>query len=435
MMILIKNGTILTQDKNRRVIKDGAVLFEGETIKAIGQTKKVESLIKGKKLEKIIEAKGKVVMPGLVNAHTHLAMTLLRGLADDLPLEEWWFKKIFSAESKFTRRHVFLGSLLGGLEMIKSGTTCFVDFYYFEDEVASAVKELGLRANLGVGILDLETFAFKNSPESFVQFFELAERFRNDNLIRISLAPHMFQTTSRETYKKAKKAAGRFNCIMQTHLAETKAEVDFCRKKYGKTPAQILDKEKILDGKTLLAHGCHLDEKDIKILGKNKVSVAHCPVSNMKLASGVMPLARLEKAGVCLALGTDGSCSNNSLDMFGEMKFAALLQKSFFGDPALADSQRVLDMATINGARALGLEKEIGSIEPGKKADIIILDFDQPHLTPVSNIASHLVYCANGADVLTSIVNGRVVMENRKVKVIDEKKVLVQIKEILKLNS
>lgn len=383
-----------------------------------------------KQIKKIIEAKNKVVMPGLINAHTHLAMTLLRGYADDLPLEQWWLKKIYPIESKFTKEDVYWGSLLGGLEMIKSGTTCFVDFYYFQDQVAKAAKKLGLRANLGIGVLDLKTFAFKNSAEILKEAIKIIKKWQKDELVQISLAPHMLQTTSLETYKTCKKMTNKYGLLLQTHLAETEQEVRYSLEKYGESPAELLIKNKILDKNSLVAHCCHLTDKEIKSLAKNKVEIAHCPISNMKLTSGIMPLPKLLKAGAVVSLGTDSPCSNNSLDMFGEMKVAALLHKFSSGDPTAADVQTVLDMATINGAKALGMENKVGSLEIGKKADLIIIDFNQPHLQPIHSIVSHLVYAAKGSDVETVIVNGKIVMENRKVLTCDEKEILAEIKRI-----
>ncbi len=426
-MILICNGIVLTQNKKRQTIKNGAVLIKNDKILAIGKAKNLEKKYRGK-IKKIIEAEGKVVMPGLINAHTHLAMTLLRGYADDLPLEQWWFKKIFPAESKFTKKHVFWGSLLGCLEMIKSGTTCFADFYYFEDEVAKAVKKIGLRAILGIGVLDVPTFAFKNTKQILDEIPKIARKWKGDELVRISVAPHMFQTTSLETYKKCKQIADKFGLLLQTHLAETESEVAYCCEKYGDWPAKILIKHKILDKKSLVAHCCWLDDEEIKLLAKHKVNIVHCPVSNMKLASGLMPLKKIFKAGVNVSLGTDGACANNSLDLFGEMKTAALLAKLASSDPTAAKAQYILDIATINGAKALGLEKEIGSLEPGKKADIIIIDFSQPHLNPVYNIASHLVYAAKSSDVETVIVNGKIIMENREVKTVNEREILDKVR-------
>lgn len=419
-MILISDTSILTQDKDRRLIKDGAVLIKGAKIAAVGKAEDMKRKY-GRQAKKIIKAKNKIVIPGLINTHTHLAMARLRGYADDLPLEKWWFEKIYPAESKFTKKDVYSGSLLGALEMIKSGTTCFSDFYYFPDEVIRAVKIVGIRANVGIAILDTKTFAYSNRDEIIQTAEKTAKKYRDDETVRISVAPHMLQTASLETYKISKKLADHYGLILQTHLAETKNEVDFCREKYGLRPAELLIKNKILDENSLTAHCCWLTDKEIKLMAGKNVKISHCPVSNMKLAAGIMPLDRILKRGITVSLGTDGACSNNSLDLFGEMKSAALLAKIASKNPASAPAQTILDMATINGARALNWEKEIGSIEVGKCADLIIVDFNKPHLVPVYDIVSHLVYAAKGSDVETVIINGKIIMENNVMKTVNEK--------------
>ena len=427
-MILIKNITIITQNPQRRIIEKGGLVIEKDKIKAIGQSRKIEKEYK-RQAKKIIDGQDKVALPGLINTHTHLAMTLLRGYADDMNLEEWWFKYVYPVESQFTAQHVYQGSLLAMLEMIKSGTTCFADFYYYEDQVAKAAQEIGLRGVLGCGVLDLPTFYFKTTSQALKKAQSIIKKWSDNDSVKVSLAPHMFQTTSLKTYQKCKKLAKENNLLLTTHLAETKQEVDYCLKKYKQRPIEVLAKAGILDQKTLLVHGCWLTKKEIKILSQSGASVAHCSVSNMKLASGVMPLIEMLKAGINVALGTDSACSNNSLDMFGEMKTTALLHKVHQLNPTVADAQTVLDMATINGAKALGLAKEIGSLTISKKADIIILDFKQPHLMPAHNIVSHLVYAAKCSDVETVIINGKIVMEGRKIKRVKENKVLNRIKK------
>ncbi|MFH1388092.1 MAG: amidohydrolase family protein [Patescibacteria group bacterium] len=259
----------------------------------------------------------------------------------------------------------------------------------------------------------------------------LIKKFNNNPLVKIALAPHMFQTTSIETYKKAKKMARDNNLLLFTHAAETKQEVDFSLKNYKQRVIEALIKNDILDEKTILAHCCWLNKKEIKMLAKSNASVAHCPVSNMKLASGIMPLQEMLESGVNISLGTDGVCSNNNLDMLEEMKITALLHKINKLDPNIASAQTVLDMATINGAKALGLEKEIGSLEKGKKADIVFLDFEKSHLIPKHNLISHLVYSANGSDVDTVFINGKMIMKDRKIRKINEKEVFDKVKKII----
>ncbi|MCD6270699.1 amidohydrolase [bacterium] len=437
-MILIKNIAVLTQNKKREIILNGSLLIDKGKIKALYRRgTALKEAGKEIKIKKIIDGKGKVVMPGLINAHTHLAMTLLRGYADDLSLEDWWQNYVYPIESKFTKKDVFLGSLLGLLEMVKSGTTCFADFYYYEEEVAKAASLVGLRGVFGSGILDLPTFYFKTPFLALM----LAKKFLanlsekkysskkiNYSLVKGSVAPHMFQTTSLKTYRKSKDLANKYNVLLQTHILETKQELEYSLSKYKKRPVEVLNQAGILDKNSLLAHCCWISKREINILAKSGASVVHCPVSNMKLSSGVMPLPEMLTAGINVSLGTDSACSNNSLDMFQEMKTAALIHKVNKLNPIVANAQIILDMATINGAKALGLDNEIGSIEPGKRADLIILDLNKPHLTPLYNLVSHLVYVAKSSDVETVIVDGKIVMEKRKLTKINEAKIIKQIK-------
>ena len=427
-MILIKNITIITQNPKRQIIPKGALVIDKDKIKAVGQSKQIEKEYR-RWTKKIIDGQDKVILPGLINTHGHLAMTLLRGYADDMNLEDWWFKYVYPVESRFTAQHVYWGSLLAMLEMIKSGTTCFADFYYYQDQVAKAAQEIGMRGILGCGVLDAPTFYFKTAAEALTKAQSIIKKCSDHDLVKVSLAPHMFQTTSLSTYQKCKKLAQQNDLLCQSHIAETKAEVDFCLKKYKKRPVEILAKAGILDQQTLLAHGCWLTKKEIKILARVGASIAHCPISNLKLASGIMPLPEMLTAGINVSLGTDSACSNNNLDMFEEMKMAALVHKGHQLDPTVAKAQTILDMATLNGAKALNWADEIGSLERNKKADIIILDFKQPHLLPHHNFVSHLVYAAKGSDVETVIINGKIVMEGRKIKRINEDKVLEKIKK------
>lgn len=427
-MLFLKADQIITQNKKRQIIKNGAIVIEKELIKDIGAEKEIFQKYKNKIKKTICIDRG-VAMPGLINTHTHLAMSLLRGYADDLPLEEWWFKKIFPAEAKLTANDIYQGSLLGGLEMIKSGTTSFVDFYFFGEKIAEAAEKLGLRANIGITIMDFPTPEFANPAAALSSLPKIIEKWKNNNLINFSVAPHMIQTTSLKTYKMAKQIASRHKIILQTHLAETKSEIDFALKKYKKRPAELLIENKILDKNSIVAHACYLSAKEIKLLARKEIKVSHCPTSNMKLASGVKPLKELFDANAIIGLGTDSACSNNNLDMFEEIKIAALLHKITHLDPTIANAQMILDMATINGATCVKKEKEIGSLEIGKKADIIILDFNQPHLTPCHNPVSNIVYAANGADVDTTIVNGKILMENRKVLVVNEKLFLDSVRQ------
>ena len=429
-MILIKNITIITQNKKREIIENGALVIENDIIQVIDKSNKIEKEY-SKKAKKIIDGKGKVAIPGLINTHGHLAMSLLRGYADDMSLEEWWMKHVYPVESKFGRKEVYWGSLLSMVEMIKSGTTCFADFYYYEDEAAKAAKEIGMKGILGCAILDVPTFYYKTTDSAFKKTESVIKKFSNDSLVKIALAPHMFQTTSIETYIRSKKMAQEYNLLLFTHASETKQENDFSLKKYKQNPIEVLAKNNILDEKTILAHCCWLDKKGIKTLANSGASISHCPVSNMKLASGIMPLQEMLESRINISLGTDGVCSNNNLDMLEEMKITALLHKISKLDPSIADAQTVLDMATINGAKAFGLEEEIGSLEKAKKADIVLLDFEKSHLVPKHNLISHLVYSANGSDVDTVLINGKIIMKDRKIKNINEEEIFNKVKKII----
>ena len=305
-LILIKAKHILTQNKKRQIIKDGAIVIKKDKIKDLGAAKIITRKYGGK-IKKTIEMENGMAMHGLINTHTHLAMALLRGYADDMPLEKWWREKIFPFEAKLTGEDIYWGTLLGGLEMIKSGTTFFVDFYFFIDAIVRATKELGLRANIGIPVLDFKAPEFDTPVQALRAVPQFVKRYKKEELIDFSVAPHMIQTTSLETYKKCKKIADKYKLILQTHLAETKNEVRHSVKKYKKPPAELLIKNNILDNHSLVAHCCYLNKKEIKLLAQKKVKISHCPISNMKLASGVKPLNELFEAGVTISLGTDGA--------------------------------------------------------------------------------------------------------------------------------
>lgn len=425
-MILIRNGFILTQNKKRQIIKDGAILIEGEKITDIGTTAKLEKKY-GKAIKKVIDGKNKVVMPGLINAHTHAAMTILRGYADDIPFKEWLTKKIWPAEVEMKGRDIYRGTEIACQEMLRSGTTTFNNMYWWQVDEVRAVKKAGLRDV--VGSTAIEIGALKLGPKHIEKTYNRLKPVA-DQKIKLALAPHSIYTTSKETLVWCKNFADKNNLLLHIHLSETEEEVANCLKKHGCRPVEYLEKIGFLDKNVVAAHACWLSDKEIEILVKRAVSVVHCPTSNLKLVSGVMPLSKLLKAGVNVALGTDGATSNNSLDMFSEMKIAALIHKWQERNPEAASAQTVLDMATINGAKALGMENQIGTLEIDKKADLIILDFNQPHLMPVYNVVSHLVYAAKGSDVETVIINGKIVMENRKILTCSEKEILAEIEQI-----
>jgi 5-methylthioadenosine/S-adenosylhomocysteine deaminase len=414
--ILIKGGYVVTMDPQRRVIEGGSVAVEGNKITGVAKEIK-------ERAEVVINARGKVVLPGLINAHTHLSMTLLRGVADDMQLMKW-LEKIWSIEKHLKAEDCYAGALLGCLEMIKSGTTCFADMYFHMEDVARAVEESGLRGVLSYGIIEMGDPKRRESELSKGESLVKDWHGKAEGRILTMFGPHAPYTCSPECLMKVKELAKKYDVGIHIHLSETRDEVKQMIKKYGRRPVKHLDSIGFLGPEVLAAHCVWLNEKEIKILHDRGVKPVHNPVSNMKLSSGVAPVPEMLAAGIPVALGTDGAASNNSLDMFKEMKFAALLNKSYRFDPVAIPAMSALEMATVNGATALGLGNELGSIEVGKKADLVLVDIGKPHLTPLHNLISHLVYSAVGSDVETTIVDGRILMLERRVLVLDEDKVL-----------
>ena len=426
MSILIKQGCILTQDENRMQLH-GDIYIEDEYIVQVSDKPlTVEAEYK-------INGKGKLVTPGLINLHTHVPMTLLRGYGDDMALTPWLEEKIWPVEAKLTSETVSSGTKLGLLEMIASGTTTFLDMYFFEDTIARVTEEAGVRGFLGFGILDYGTpeFPFEklfSACESFIR------KWRNNSLITPVVAPHGTYTCNPETLKRARELAEKYDVPLHIHCSETRDEVYTVMRNYGKRPVEILRETGLLSEKMVLAHCGWITKNEVYEIAKNGASVAHCPVSNMKIATGgVAPIPEFLSAGVNVGLGTDGAASNNTLDMFETMKFAALIQKQHRWDPQVLPAQTVFDFATIMGAKALGIEKEIGSIEEGKKADIILIDLSKPHLTPCHDPVSHIVYAARGSDVYATIVNGQPLMIDREFLTIDPYKAMEDAKRHAKI--
>jgi len=417
--VLIRNGYVI-YGENLEVVK-ADVLIDGNRIvevkKGINES-----------ADTVIDATGKVVSPGFVNLHTHSPMGLFRGLADDLPLMEWLEKHIWPREAKLTREHIKVGAYLGALEMIKTGTTAFLDMYFQMDAVAEAVLDSGLRGYLSYGMIDL------GDPDRTEK--EIKEALRemkaieglNSGRINFVFGPHAPYTCSIALLKEVRKLANEHNKLITIHVSETMAELGKIQERYGKSPVVLLDEIGFFGSDVIIAHGVWLDSRDIQILARKGVTVAHNPGSNMKLASGVMPLQRLMNAGVNVGLGTDGSASNNNLDMVEEMKLAALLHKVHNLDPTVADARTVFKMATQNGARALRLNA--GVIKEGYLADLVIFDFNKPHLRPINDVVSHIVYSANGNDVETTIVDGKILMLDREVLTLDEEKILSRAEEV-----
>jgi 5-methylthioadenosine/S-adenosylhomocysteine deaminase len=424
--ILVTNGTVLTLDAGDTEIINGAVAITKDTITAVGPADKFGDW----SVSQVIDANGGIIMPGLINSHTHAAMTCFRGLADDLQLMTWLNDHIFPAEAKLDEHKVFWGTLLACAEMIMSGTTCFCDMYLYENAVARAAKEAGVRAVVGEVLYDFDSPNYGPIENGFEYTQTLIDTWKGDPLVSIAVEPHSTYLCAPELLKRAFNLAQAFNLPLVIHLAESKSEVEQIRKRYGRTPVEHLAKLDVLAPNVLACHCVALTPNDITLLQRFDIKVAHNVESNMKLASGVAPIPCLLKEGICVGLGTDGCASNNDLDLFLEMDTVAKLHKVKTLDPTAMDARTVLRMATIQGARALGLDESIGSLEKGKKADLIIIDTHKPHLTPMYNPVSHLVYAAMGSDVRTSIINGAIVMEDGHLKTINLKSVLNNVTRI-----
>lgn len=424
--ILVSNGTVLAMDQKNTRIRDGAVAIRGDQIISVGNA----SDFSGWRSSLQIDAQGGIIMPGLVNTHTHASMTCFRGLADDLPLTIWLNEHIFPAESKLNPEKVYCGALLACAEMILSGTTCFCDMYLFEDEVARAAKHAGMRAVVGEVLYDFPSPNYGPIEKGFAYTEMLIEKWKYDPLITIAVEPHSPYLCSPDLLGKAFRLAQSHDIPMIIHLSETESEVFKSRDQYGKTPVGHLADLGVLASNLLACHCVFLTDEDIALMRYFDVKVSHNPESNMKLASGIAPVPQMLKKGICVGLGTDGCASNNNLDIFLEMDTAAKLHKVNTLDPTVMDADTVLKMSTLEGAKALGLGDITGSLEPGKKADLIILDTHKPHLTPMYNPASHLVYAARGSDVRTSIINGKIVMENGRLLTFDLEKAMEDINRI-----
>jgi 5-methylthioadenosine/S-adenosylhomocysteine deaminase len=427
--ILIEGGTLLTMSDTMDVIENPAIGIKDGRIAFAVQKK----TIPGKDTytaKTVLNASGSVIMPGLINTHTHLPMVCFRGLADDLPLMQWLNNHIFPAEARFVNRHmVYAGSMLAIVEMILSGTTTFCDAYFYESSVARAAVDCCMRAVVSQGFIDLPN---QNDPLTIVN---IAEKFISKwqgktPLIIPSLACHSPYTCSPNTLTHIKDVARKNGVLYNIHVSETKEEVAIIKERFGKKPVEYLRDIDTLDDSTLAVHAIWLDDDEIEILRENDVKVSHNPESNMKLAAGCAQVPSMIKKGITVGLGTDGCASNNDLDMFREMGTAAKIHKVVWMDPTMMDAKSVLRMATISGAKVLGIENQTGSIESGKYADIIIIDMNKPHLTPLYNHYSQLVYAASGSDVKTSIIGGNIVMHERKLLHIDVPSIVREVRMI-----
>lgn len=415
---IIRGGTVVTMDNAARLIENGAVAVKGERIVAVGTTAEITRRYRA---ARTMYATGKVVMPGLINTHTHVPMVLFRGIADDLVLMDWLQKYIFPAEAKnVDEEFVRWGTRLGVLEMLKGGTTTYVDMYYFEDAIADETARAGMRGVLGETLIDFPAPDNKTWDAAIAYADRFAAKWKGHSLIVPAIAPHAPYTVSTEHLKQTHQLAQRHGIPLIIHIAEDAAEVKTIGERYNASSVAYLAGINFLDKSVIAAHMVWPTEEDIKTLAAREVGVAHCPQSNLKLAAGAAPVPQMLRAGVNVGLGTDGAASNNDVSLWEEMDTAAKLHKFVTKDPTVINAREALQMATIGGARAIHLEREIGSLEAGKRADLILVDMTAAHQTPLYNIYSHLVYATKASDVETVMINGRVVMQNRRVLTLNE---------------
>jgi 5-methylthioadenosine/S-adenosylhomocysteine deaminase len=431
--LVIAGGAVVTMDASHRILDSGIVVVkQGDTIFAVEPSTPAANEKYTHAAKQLIDAKGKLVLPGFINGHTHVPMTLLRGLRDDVTLDEWLTKFIFPAEAKnVNEEFVRWGTRLAAAEQIRGGITTFADMYYFEDVVAEETKAAGMRGVLGETILDFPAPDNKNNAAMLEYTEKFLNHWQGDPLIHAAVAPHSLYTCSQSTLQDSATLARNYKAPILIHIAETKKELNDSREKNGTTPVQYLDKLGILGPDVLAAHCVWVDETDRKILAQRQVGCVHNPSSNMMLASGVAPVIEERAAGIAVGLGADSPAgSNNDLNLMEEMDLAAKLQKITKMDPRALGAKVVVEMATIEGARALHMEKEIGSLEAGKKADIILLDLDAPNAVPMYDVYSQLAYALKGSDVETVIIGGRVVMRDKKLLTVDEPAVIAKAREL-----
>jgi 5-methylthioadenosine/S-adenosylhomocysteine deaminase len=416
--LLVLNGTLVTMDKERRILENGGVAVAGGRIVAVGSS---QDIIRMYTAPESLDAGGRLIIPGLINGHTHIPMTLFRGLADDLDLQDWLTKYIFPAEAKnVSEEFVRAGTRLGLAEMIRGGTTTYCDMYYFEDAIADETAKAGVRGVLGETIIDFPVADNKTNAEAMAYAERFVQKWKGNELIIPAIAPHAPYTVSEEHLKAIRAFSDRTGAPIVTHISETKREVDDSVKAKGASPVDYLTRIGFLSDRVIAAHMVWPSDGEIDILKRIGVGVVHNPQSNMKLASGVAPVPKMMAEGVKVGLGTDGAASNNDLSMWEEMDTAAMLHKDFSGDPKVMSSKEAFELATIRGAQALHLEKEIGSIEKGKRADLVLVNRDSLNQIPLYNVYSDLVYATKASDVATVIINGKIVMRDRRLLTLDE---------------
>lgn len=414
---LIKAHYVVTVDGSHRVIENGAIAIQGDHLVAVGTAQELARV----KAKQTMDAGDAIIMPGLINTHTHVPMSLMRGIADDRKLQDWLEHYIFPAEAKnVSPEFVRWGTALGCAEMALGGTTTFTDMYYFEELIAETTKKAGLRGVLGESVIGFPVADAKTPQDALVRAEAFIKKYKGDALIVPAVAPHAVYTNSDETLKAARALANKYQVPMLIHLSETKKENDDTLAQRHMTPTQLLDSLGALEGRTVGAHGVWVTPDDMAILAKRNVGIAHCPSSNMKLASGVAPVLDLMSRGVNVGLGPDGPAgSNNDFSLFEEMNLAANLQKVTKMDPQVLNARTAIDMATINGARVLGMEKEIGSLETGKKADFIVISLEAPHAMPLYDVESQIVYALKSSDVRDVMINGQWIVRSRKMLTLD----------------
>jgi 5-methylthioadenosine/S-adenosylhomocysteine deaminase len=416
--LIVSGGTIVTMDEARRIINNGAIAVARGRVVALGERAAIERRYAARET---VDASGRIVIPGLINGHTHIPMTLFRGLADDLELQEWLTKYIFPAEAKnVSEAFVRAGTRLGLAEMIRGGTTTYCDMYYFEDAIADETTKAGLRGVLGETVIDFPVADNKTNAEAMAYAEKFIDHWQGSELITAAIAPHAPYTVSEEHLKAVRALSDRTGAPIVTHISETKREVDDSLKAMGASPIDYLARIGFLSERVIAAHVVWPSAGELEVLRRLNVGVVHNPQSNMKLASGVAPVPKMLAAGIRVGLGTDGAASNNDLNMWEEMDTVAKLHKVFTGDPKVISAREAFEMATIRGAQALHLEREIGSLETGKRADIVIVERDALNQIPLYNVYSDLVYATKAWDVLTVFVNGRILMRDRKLLTLDE---------------
>lgn len=409
------------------VIKDGAVAINGNKILELGASHEIlNKYISGN----VMKGEGKMVLPGLINTHTHAAMVYFRGIADDLPLSDWLNNHVWPAENRWLSPEFVSDAVeLACLEMLKGGITTYNDMYFFEDAAGEASKKIGMRAVLGSGILDFPSVSAKSRDEYLDNAERFVDNWKDDELITPCIAPHALYTCSPETLIKSKEKAEKLNVPLHIHLSETEWEVEEIIKRYKMRPVEHLESLGVLDNNVVAAHCVWVEDNEIRLLAKRGVGVSHCMESNLKLASGFAPVAAMLAEGVRVSFGTDGAASNNDLNILSEMSTAAKVHKALSRNPTVLDARTVVLMATRWGAEVLGLGHKLGSIEKGKIADIIVVNLNKPHLTPLYNVYSHIVYAAAASDVETVMVNGRIVVDGGQLVTADEAAILSRAKQ------